>query len=200
MMIHKCRACGWPIEYPEFMAGSPGKCDECGEMQRLGQRPEDPPEIGPQPEVSKAKNIFATVAAAVIVLGPIVLCVGLCSGLGGEDTKPIDQRVIGEDLMGFDLTRANSFIKDADAAGVSYVFDRAFVYSGGANVFTNQKWSRLTKAEKIKTVNAYIKIWRDIEIASGRPLSGRLLIVGFDANRNRSLLFDSLTNEIWVND
>ncbi len=204
MMIHKCRSCGWPIEYPEFMAGSPAKCDECGQMQRLGQQPEDPPEGPPEintpPEVSKATNIFATVAAAVIVLGPIVLCIGLCAGSRGVDIEPYDHRVIESGARGFDLTRANSFIKDADAAGVSYVFDKAFVSNIGADIFTNQKWSKLTKAEKNEIVNAYIKIWRDIEIASGRPWSGLLIITGIDANYNDSFVYDSDSNEIWVND
>ncbi len=199
MMIHKCRACGWPIEYPEFMAGSPAKCDECGQMQRLGQRPEDPPEgpteVSGQPEVSKAKNIFATVAAAVIVLGPILFCIGVCSGLFG-DVEPYDERVIVSGMKGFNLDCANDYVKQLDANGVGHLIKDVLVQPNFLTFGTNQKWSRLTKAEKIKTVGTFAQA--AVEACPSR-FNGGLKMAGMDVNGNFSFTYDG-PNQIRVND
>ena len=200
MMIHKCRSCGWPMEYAEFMAGSPAKCEECGQMQRLGQRPEDPPEgppeISTQPEVSKATNIFATMAAAVIVLGPIVLCIGLCAGSRGVDTEPYDKRVSVSGLKDFSLDCANDYVRELDRVGVGHFVTYALVERNSISFGTSQQWSRMSKAEKVKTLTVFAQAAID---ACPSRFDAKIRMMGLDANGNFSFTYDSPT-QIWVND
>ncbi len=204
MMIHKCRSCGWPIEYPEFMAGSPAKCDECGQMQRLGQRPKEPPAVSMRPQVLRPVSRVPSIVAWALAFFCFCLCAGFCAGLGSVSRSPNKtasnetsmQRIIESGSSDFDLTCARGYVVRLDSLGVGRLFDRVLVTSNSITFHTNQQWSRRTKAEKIQSLEVFAR-----EIAEVCPsrFNGNLKMMGLDTDGNISFTYDG-PNQYLVND
>jgi hypothetical protein len=198
MMIHKCRSCGWPMEYAEFMAGSPAKCEECGQMQRLGGPPENDVTSGP-PAVTKQSPSKFPLVAWVIGLGSFLACVGLCSDFGGvfsSSPEKLDPRVIESVEKDFDLDCAIAYVKRLDEVGVGHLITYTNVGRTVIGFGTSQQWSRMSKAEKVKALTVFAQA--AIDTCPSR-FDAKIRMMGLDANGNFSFTYDSPT-QIWVND
>ncbi len=193
MPSQRCRVCGCSIEYTEFLQGSPAKCPECGEIQRLGQA-QEPRQSGSESSGGPQKGSWLSTIVVGAIAGCFLLCLGLCSGLvrfpGSLDPRVIESALPSNDRL------CDQYVERVDKLGLGDLIDKVLCYENFVSINTTKNWSNLKKPDKIKAVQSLAQAWQETLRSPG---DSSVKMVGLDANGNFSFTYESPA-EIWVSD